>query len=122
WYGILGVDPLADDESVRKQYRKLALMLHPDKNKCKGAEGAFKLVSEAWSLLSDKVRRYSYNLKRQVKGGQQRYPTTQSAQPSSSNGFQNVREHVASGARARTKPPSRMDPPAYATPFQESST
>ncbi|CDY49460.1 BnaA10g06500D [Brassica napus] len=93
--------------SVRKQYRKLALMLHPDKNKCKGAEGAFKLVSEAWGLLSDKVKRYSYNLKRQVKGGQQRFPTTQSAQPASSNGFQNAREH---------------DPPAYAPPFQESST
>lgn len=123
WYGILGVDPLADDEAVRKQYRKLALMLHPDKNKCKGAEGAFKLVSEAWGLLSDKVKRYSYNLKRQVKGGQQRFPTTQSAQPASSNGFQNAREHVVSGAKARTKPPApRKDPPAYAPPFQESST
>lgn len=125
WYGILGVDPLADDESVRKQYRKLALMLHPDKNKCKGTEGAFKLVSEAWNLLSDKVKRYSYNLKRQVKGGgQQRFPTTQSAHPTSSNGFQNVRDHVApSGAKARTKPASRMDQPASAAPpFQESST
>ncbi|VVB12418.1 unnamed protein product [Arabis nemorensis] len=43
WYGVLGVDPIADDEAVKKQYKKLALLLHPDKNKYKGAEGAFKL-------------------------------------------------------------------------------
>ena len=53
WYEILGVDSLADDETVKKQYKKLALLLHPDKNKFSGAEGAFKLVLEAWSQLSD---------------------------------------------------------------------
>ncbi|MED6179255.1 hypothetical protein PIB30_115468, partial [Stylosanthes scabra] len=67
WYGILGVSPFADEETVRKQYRKLALSLHPDKNKCLGAEGAFKLVSEAWSLLSDKTKRLEYNQKRSSK-------------------------------------------------------
>ncbi|KDP29834.1 hypothetical protein JCGZ_18409 [Jatropha curcas] len=64
WYGILGVDPQADDETVRKQYRKLALMLHPDKNKSIGADGAFKFISEAWSLLSDKSKRAAYDLRR----------------------------------------------------------
>ncbi|CAN8302087.1 unnamed protein product [Cochlearia groenlandica] len=117
WYGIIGVDPLADDEAVRKQYRKLALMLHPDKNKCKGAEGAFKLVSEAWSLLSDKTRRFMYNSKRQVRETQQRFTTTQSwappHPPPRSNGFHNVRDHVrdhvSSSDRAGTKPAARMD-------------
>ncbi|KAL2334478.1 hypothetical protein Fmac_015691 [Flemingia macrophylla] len=61
WYGVLGVDPLSDDDTVRKQYRKLALMLHPDKNKSVGADGAFKLISEAWSLLSDKNKRAAYD-------------------------------------------------------------
>ncbi|CAN1258334.1 DnaJ homolog subfamily B member 12 [Linum perenne] len=64
WYGILGVNPLADDDMVRKQYRKLALMLHPDKNKSVGADGAFKLVSMAWSSLSDKTKRVAYDQKR----------------------------------------------------------
>ncbi|XVF02775.1 hypothetical protein REPUB_Repub04eG0203100 [Reevesia pubescens] len=64
WYGILGVNPQADDDAVRKQYRKLALMLHPDKNKSVGADGAFKLISEAWSLLSDKAKRVAYDQKR----------------------------------------------------------
>ncbi|XP_010431643.1 PREDICTED: dnaJ homolog subfamily B member 12-like [Camelina sativa] len=54
WYGVLGVDPLADDEAVKKRYKKLALLLHPDKNRFHGAEGAFKLVSQACNLLSDK--------------------------------------------------------------------
>ncbi|XP_044468445.1 uncharacterized protein LOC123197966 isoform X2 [Mangifera indica] len=63
WYAILGTNPWVDDETVRKQYRKLALALHPDKNKVTGADGAFKLVSEAWSLLSDKAKRLAYNEK-----------------------------------------------------------
>ncbi|CAA0411587.1 unnamed protein product [Arabidopsis thaliana] len=57
WYGILGVDPLADDETVKKHYKTLTLLLHPDKNRFNGAEGAFKLVLDAWSLLSDKAKR-----------------------------------------------------------------
>lgn len=67
WYGVLGVDPSSDDETVKKMYRKLALTLHPDKNKSVGAEGAFKILSEAWSLLSDKGRRTTYDQKRCVK-------------------------------------------------------
>ncbi|CAL9224570.1 unnamed protein product [Arabidopsis halleri] len=67
WYGVLGVDSLADDEAVKKNYKQLALLLHPDKNKCYGAEGAFKLVSEAWCLLSDKVQRASYDQRRKSK-------------------------------------------------------
>ncbi|CAL1374099.1 unnamed protein product [Linum trigynum] len=64
WYGILGINPLADDDMVRKQYRKLALVLHPDKNKSVGADGAFKLISMAWSLLSDKTKRTTYDQNR----------------------------------------------------------
>ncbi|KAK4279111.1 hypothetical protein QN277_016866 [Acacia crassicarpa] len=64
YYSILGIKPSADKETVRKQYRKLAVLLHPDKNKCVGADGAFKLVSEAWTWLSDNAMRSSYDLKR----------------------------------------------------------
>ncbi|CAN6986954.1 unnamed protein product, partial [Brassica oleracea var. botrytis] len=67
WYGILDVDPLADEEAVKKQYKKLALLLHPDKNRFNGAEGAFKLVLDAWSLLSDKAKRAVYDQKRKRK-------------------------------------------------------
>ncbi|CAI0442444.1 unnamed protein product [Linum tenue] len=66
WYGILGTNPLADDDMVRKQYRKLALILHPDKNKSVGADGAFKLISMAWSTLSDKTKRVAYDQNRKT--------------------------------------------------------
>ncbi|XP_052205519.1 uncharacterized protein LOC127810218 [Diospyros lotus] len=64
WYGILDVNPDATEDTIRKQYRKLALMLHPDKNKSVGADGAFKLISEAWRLLSDKAKKLEYDRKR----------------------------------------------------------
>ncbi|KAL0657460.1 hypothetical protein Bca4012_078045 [Brassica carinata] len=66
-YGILGVDTLSDDEAVKKQYKKLALLPHPDKNRLSGAEGAFKLVLDAWSLLSDKAKRVSYDHQKRKK-------------------------------------------------------
>ncbi|MCO5570818.1 hypothetical protein L7F22_024546 [Adiantum nelumboides] len=53
WYAILQVGFQADENTIRKQYRKLALFLHPDKNKSFGAEVAFKYISQAWSVLSD---------------------------------------------------------------------
>ena len=58
------MSPFGDEETVKKQYRKLALTLHPDKNESLRAEGAFKLVSEAWGLLSDKTKRLEYNQNR----------------------------------------------------------
>lgn len=64
WYRILSLSAMADEEEVKKQYRKLALQLHPDKNKSVGAEVAFRLISEAWSVLSDKSRKMLYDQKR----------------------------------------------------------
>ncbi|CAN4085766.1 unnamed protein product [Withania somnifera] len=107
WYGVLGVNPSTDDETVRKQYRKLALILHPDKNKSIGAEGAFKLLSEAWSLLSDKSKRLAYNQRRSSKGFQQKVPV-HSGGPSAPprNGFHNFTSRT-SGSKTQ-KNASRM--------------
>ncbi|PIN03467.1 hypothetical protein CDL12_24010 [Handroanthus impetiginosus] len=64
FYSILGLDPSADKSKLKKQYKKMAVLLHPDKNKTVGAEGAFRLVSEAWTLLSDTAKRSSYDQRR----------------------------------------------------------
>ncbi|CAN6970115.1 uncharacterized protein LOC103837329 [Brassica rapa] len=66
WYGILQVKHFSDDAAIKKQYRKLALLLHPDKNKFAGAEAAFKLVGEANRLLADKEKRSQYDIKRRI--------------------------------------------------------
>ncbi|KAK3010334.1 hypothetical protein RJ639_013027 [Escallonia herrerae] len=64
YYAILGVNQEVDEATLRKQYRKQLLVLHPDKNKSVGADGAFKLLSEAWDVLSNKTRRSAYDEKR----------------------------------------------------------
>ncbi|XP_044499648.1 uncharacterized protein LOC123221044 isoform X2 [Mangifera indica] len=63
WYGVLQVEQSADEITIKKQFRKLALLLHPDKNKFSGAEAAFKLIGEAHRVLSDKTKRSVYDMK-----------------------------------------------------------
>ncbi|KAI5412269.1 hypothetical protein KIW84_057071 [Lathyrus oleraceus] len=53
----------ADEAVVKRKYKKLAVLLHPDKDKCAGADEAFKLVSEALTCLNNAMRS-SYELKR----------------------------------------------------------
>ncbi|KAF7846903.1 hypothetical protein BT93_L3607, partial [Corymbia citriodora subsp. variegata] len=64
WYGILQLEQAADEASIKKQYRKLALYLHPDKNKFAGAEAAFKLIGEAQRVLLDREKRSMHDMKR----------------------------------------------------------
>ncbi|KAG2633434.1 uncharacterized protein LOC120659945 [Panicum virgatum] len=101
WYSILSVAPSADDELIKKQYRRLVLQLHPDKNKQVGAEGAFQMVQEAYTLLSDKAKRVVYDQKRNVRLQQRTAQSSKaSAAPGVSNGFYNF----AANAAATSKP------------------
>lgn len=88
WYGILQVEWVADEALIKKQYRKLALMLHPDKNKSVGAEGAFKLIGEAHGVLSDKDKRSAYDKKRTMPSFQlhQKIPKPPNAASNANNG------------------------------------
>jgi molecular chaperone DnaJ len=53
-YTTLGVSKDANDEAIKKAYRKLAMKWHPDKNPGnKQAEEKFKEISNAYSVLSD---------------------------------------------------------------------
>ncbi|GKD99340.1 DnaJ domain-containing protein [Tanacetum coccineum] len=101
WYGIPDVNPSDDDETIRKQYRKLALMLHPDKNKSVGADDAFKILSEAWTLLSDKVKRFAYDLRRNPSAFQQNV-SLKKEHPSADQGVNGA--HPQSANKATSNP------------------
>jgi len=60
-YDTLSVEKDADDKVLKKTYRRLALQLHPDKCQEKGAEEAFKKVSNAYAALSNVESRSHYD-------------------------------------------------------------
>ncbi|CAI9092520.1 OLC1v1027776C1 [Oldenlandia corymbosa var. corymbosa] len=124
WYGVLGVTPTADDDAIRKQYRKLALLLHPDKNRTVGADGAFKLICEAWSLLSDKSKRLAYNMRRSPTGGfQPNVPSHAGGQsvPAQANGYHNYKVKTPSAPKAQNNS-ARMFPKEGPRPSPRTDT
>lgn len=62
YYEILEVSRDADKETIKKAYRKMAKVYHPDKNPGDNeAEHKFKLVNEAYQCLSDDKQRGIYD-------------------------------------------------------------
>lgn len=61
-YEVLGVDRNADDDTIKKAYRKLAKKYHPDMNPGDAdAEQKFKEATNAYGILSDPQKRKQYD-------------------------------------------------------------
>lgn len=62
YYELLGVARGANADDLKKAYRKLAMLHHPDRNPGdKGAEHKFKEINEAYDILRDGQKRAAYD-------------------------------------------------------------
>ena len=61
YYEVLGVERDADARAIKRAFLKKARALHPDVNKAADAEERFKLVNEAYTVLSDERKRANYD-------------------------------------------------------------
>lgn len=62
YYEVLGVLTRASEQDLRDAYLQLAFEYHPDRNPGNvKVENAFRELSEAWSVLSDPVKRRAYD-------------------------------------------------------------
>lgn len=63
YYSILGVSRNADQEEIKKAYRRLARKYHPDVNRGDSrAEARFKEITEAYEVLGNPEKRRAYDL------------------------------------------------------------
>jgi len=76
YYKILGVDKNANEEEIKKAYRKRAMVHHPDRHsgateaEQKDHEHKFKEVGEAYAILSDEKKRRMYDSGQDLDGGE----------------------------------------------------
>lgn len=61
YYKVLGIDPSATPEEIKKTYKKLARKYHPDVSDESDAQARFQEVSEAYEVLKDKEKRAEYD-------------------------------------------------------------
>lgn len=64
FYDILGLESVkttCSEGEIKKAYRKLSLLTHPDKNGYDGADEAFKMVARAFQILSDPDKKSKFD-------------------------------------------------------------
>lgn len=117
YYADLEVTADADAEEIRKQFRKLALKWHPDRNPGREAECVprFQAIQAAHEILGDPAERQRYDIERRKRGGggsayAPRQPAPRGNPYQATSNFPPPPRRTAPG---RAPPPPRPD---YANP------
>ena len=61
YYALLKVSRTANAAEIKQAYRRMAVLLHPDKNPHPEAAEGFRAVSEAWEVLGDPFKKAMYD-------------------------------------------------------------
>ncbi|KAL3914328.1 MAG: hypothetical protein SGILL_006145 [Bacillariaceae sp.] len=109
YYDVLEISATATPLDVKRAYRRLALQHHPDRNHgSRESEERFKLIGQAYDVLSDPVKKYDYDVSLQRPARSTTTSTTQ--------GQQKQQYEYYDGSRRRAPKKSRvfpMRPPAF---------
>lgn len=81
YYAVLGVDPSASLDQIKKAFKGRAQELHPDKNSSADATRDFQRLNEAYQVLGDANSRSDYDAKGYVLDEQNQEPTHVAVQP-----------------------------------------
>lgn len=90
YYSILGVPRDADDEAIKKAYRRLARKYHPDVSKEPDATARFQEVGEAYETLKDPEKRAAYDGLGSHRPGQDFRPPPDWAERFHAGGFEDL--------------------------------
>lgn len=70
YYKILGVDEKSTEDEIKKAYRKMSMLHHPDKNgNTEESKQMFQEINNAYATLSDQSKRRTYDMMRKGGGG-----------------------------------------------------
>jgi curved DNA-binding protein len=80
YYEILGLEPTAAQDEIKRAFKKLARKFHPDVSTEKDAQARFQEVSEAYEILKDADKRAEYDQLRSYVRGQAQQPGSEGFQ------------------------------------------
>ncbi|EED22279.1 DnaJ domain protein [Talaromyces stipitatus ATCC 10500] len=113
YYADLGVSPGADTEEIKKQFRKLALKYHPDRNPGREAEfiTKFQAIQAAHEILCDSQQRLKYDTERLRAGYGKLYGPSSTNTPRRTN-------TTSYPANSTSKPPTSKPQPSRPASYQ----
>jgi hypothetical protein len=92
-YSVLGVSKDVDGVQIKRIYRQLALVLHPDKNPHPEAKAAFDAIQDAYDTLSSPSKRSDYDKDLQRKARARRW-TMKKLKQSLSDSVYNIKSRL----------------------------